>query len=347
MGGDLPVSFRLALRASLAHPAGRTCAEHLTSLVMQAPFTVNADIGMGERAAPWIRAHGADVVVRRGPVPTVLPNPTWHSVAYQLSEGKALITVPCGIRFLVEGGESIRWTVDEGRGATEVDVRTFLVGAAWPALALQRGFVPLHASAVSRGGAVHAFAAAAGGGKSTLAAALAGRGWSFFADDVLLVAPAPAGQEILCHSLGDLKLPRDGLAMVGAAARGPVRASTAGSALHAELKVYAEPREWSAGVGGRFATLHGLEGWGSVEADSVRIERLTGLRAVDLMWRAVYNRILAQEIVGQRRLCQAVGAASRHVPMSEFHFSSAANHFEEVLERLARDLSTTAAAGAK
>ncbi len=312
---------------------------------MQAPFTVDADIDLGVRAAPWIRAHGADVVVRRGPVPTVLPNPARCSVACQCAENQVLITVPCGIRFLVEGGESIRYAVDEGRGAAEVDLRTFLVGAAWPALALQRGFLPLHASAVSRRGNVHGFAAGAGGGKSTMAAALAGRGWSFFADDVLLIAPAPPGQEVLCHSLGDLKLPREGLAAVGASARGPVRDVDSGIALHASFKVYAEPRQWSSGIGGRLATLHGLEGWGFPEADPTRIERLTGRRAAEFMWGAVYNSTLAHEIARQRRLYQAVAATSRQVVMSKFHFSRVANRFEEIVERLARDLSAVAAAG--
>lgn len=308
---------------------------------MQAPFTVDADIGLGARAAPWIRAHGADVVVRRGPVPADLPNPAWRNVACQCAQGQVLIAAPCGIRFLVEGGETIRWAMDEGRGATEVDVRTFLVGAAWPALALQRGLLPLHASAVSRGGVVHGFAAGAGVGKSTTAAGLARRGWSFFADDVLLVAPAPPGQPVLCHSLGDLKLPRKGLTVVGAAPGGPVRS------LDSEVRVHAEPSRQAAGVGGRLATLHELEPWGYRKADPIEVERLTGRRAVELVRQAVHGRSLAQEIVGQRRLYRMIGMTSQQIETSVFRSSRLGIGIEEILDRLAGELRTVEAGTAR
>ena len=332
-----PSSFRL-----LASSTGADIrqASSKTLSVTQAPFTVDADIGLGARAAPWIRAYGADVVVRRGAVPAVLSNPAWRNVAFQYAEGQALITVPCGVRFLVEGGESIRWAVDEGRGATDVDVRTFLIGAAWPVLALQRGLLPLHASAVSRGRVVHGFLAGAGGGKSMTAAGLAARGWSFFADDVLLVAPAPPGQEVLCHSLGDLKLRRNLLALVDATALGPVRS------LDSEVRAYAEPRRWSSGIGGRLATLHYMVYQGGREADLVETERLVGHRASNFVWRAVYNRPLAQEIVGQRRLHQLVGAASARVEMSVFRWNRSGS-LDDVLDRLAQDLRDAEAAEAQ
>lgn len=302
---------------------------------MQAPFTIDADIDLGVGATPWIRAHCADVVVRQGAVPAELPNPAWHNVACQCAENRVLIATPCGVRFLVEGGESIRWAMDEGRGATAVDVRTFLIGAAWPALALQRGLLPLHASAVSRGGVVHGFTAGAGVGKSTTAAGLAGRGWSFFADDVLLVAPAQPGQPVLCHSLGDLKLPRAGLAMVGAVALGPVRS------LDSVAKVYAEPGQRATGVGGRLATLHEMDVWGRRKADLMGIERLAGRRAAELMWRAVYGRSLAREILGQRRLYRMVGAASQQIETSVLRWTKSGSSLEEFLDRLARDLRTS------
>ena len=73
-----------------------------------------------------------------------------------------------------------------------------LFGSPWAAVALQRGLLPLHASAVSRAGAVHAFSGASGGGQSTLAAALGRHGLPFFADDLLLLDPASFGEGCLC-----------------------------------------------------------------------------------------------------------------------------------------------------
>ena len=60
---------------------------------------------------------------------------------------------------------------------------------ALPAIALHRGLLPLHASAVARNGDVHAFSGGTAEGKSTLAAAMPGPGYGFFADDILIFDP--------------------------------------------------------------------------------------------------------------------------------------------------------------
>ena len=86
-----------------------------------------------------------------------------------------------------------------------------LFGSSWAAVALQRGPLPLHASAVSRAGAVHAFSGASGGGKSTLAAALGRHGLPFFVDDLLLLDPASFGEGCLCYRNAGLKLFPDAL----------------------------------------------------------------------------------------------------------------------------------------
>ena len=100
-------------------------------------------------------------------------------------------------RFRVIGGRRI--VVDRAAGASLAALRLFLLGPIFALLLHQRGLLVLHASAVSVGGKVVAFAAEKGEGKSTLAAAMIARGHPLFTDDLmpidlmneaLLVSPA-------------------------------------------------------------------------------------------------------------------------------------------------------------
>lgn len=308
------------------------------------PFTIDADIDLGVSAAPWLRAHGADVVIRQGSVPDALPNPTWRAVACQCAEGRVLFAPPGGVRILVEGGETIRYAVQNGSdlpgavgpaadsAATEKDIRAFLVGSAWPALVLQRGLIPLHASAVNRGGNVHAVAGRGGIGKSTFAASLAARGWPFFADDVLVVEAAP-GDCVRCWSLGDLKLWPDALAVSDATAVGRVRD------VKGLDRVYAEPRQRSSRVVGRLRTLHKLRGSRSGDADPIRVKQLAGVRVARELTGAVYSLGLARGIAGRQRPYQWAAAASGHVKASELWYPRLREWLDKGLDRLAQELS--------
>ena len=115
------------------------------------------------------------------------------------------------IRCLVEAGRTIRYAVPPG--TNPLDIRLFLMGTPWLALAVQRGLLPLHASAVRAGGDVHAFGGADGAGKSTLVAALSNHRHAFFTDDSLLLDPAT--DDMRCYGYKDLKLDRTGAELAG------------------------------------------------------------------------------------------------------------------------------------
>ena len=277
-----------------------------------------------------MQASGADVTIVQTPVPEALPNAESSGLAWQCREGRVLIAVPCGIRFLVEGGETIRYEAADGVGAA--DLRLFLLGTAWPVLALQRGLLPIHASAVANGANVHAFVGAAAAGKSTLAAALSARGHAFFADDVVILDPERF-DEATCYRYEDLKLWPKGLALVGVPNGSPVREVADYD------KRYSVPPERSPRVDGRLRTMRVLE-VSYAPGSPLRDEPLHGKRAFEVVYKAVHRRPFALAIVGRPRLFEWLMRLLRGIDVFAFHRSTAPARFDEGVAALSRILAT-------
>ncbi len=262
--------------------------------VNQVPFTVSASLDLGKAAEPWLRECGADVVVRPGDVPESLDNPEAQGVLWQYAPDRVLIKPPAGMRFLVEGGHTIRYATEPG--VDDRDVRLFLLGSAWAALVLQRGLLPLHASAVAGGGDVFGFTGLPASGKSTLAAGLSSRGWAFFADDVLVLDPASFASGPRCWGCKDLKLWPDAVAITAAAPGQRVRIADGFD------KRYATPPCLSPRVSGRLKDLYVLHrSIGDTPAD---INGVTGGLLIAELTDAVYRLRYAKAIVGQQQLSQ-------------------------------------------
>lgn len=123
--------------------------------------------------------------------------------------------------FWMDVAETARLLVRDGReivvhaypGASEGDVRAYLLGSALGALLQQRGILPLHASAVEIDGRAVAFIAPSGGGKSTMAMHLQHRGHRVICDDICAV-DIHDGVPRLWPGLRNLKLWRASLAAI-------------------------------------------------------------------------------------------------------------------------------------
>ena len=314
----------------------------MTGRDAEVPFTVCADIDLAPRPGLALRTHGADVVVRRGAVPHALPCVESSGAAWEHGDGLMLIRHPGGVRFLISGGDTIRYEAAPGVPAD--DIGAFLFGSVWAALALQRGLLPLHASAVSRAGAVHAFAGYSGAGKSTLAVALGVHGLAFFTDDLLLLDPASFGAEgaaAKCYGSAGLRLYPRGGALTDAALGDPVRCGA--------LKRWADPLQHAPRTVGNLRTLHVLSDWdGQPWGDRCcAIEPLAGRRAVFALYDALYRSRQAVAIVGRRRLFDWLLAAStRHVQVFMFHRPRSEQRFGQGVAELASTLPTATAGAA-
>ena len=158
--------------------------------------------------APAVEAVAPDVEVAFGPIPAGEDRPGYSAVA----DGTLLSVVKVG-RYLIRDGREI--VVDPAPGASERNVRLFLLGSAIGALLHQRGLLPLHANAIDIGGRAVAFSGHSGAGKSTIAAWFHDRGYSILADDVCVIGFDGAGRAIAYPGIPRLRLWREALEATG------------------------------------------------------------------------------------------------------------------------------------
>lgn len=293
----------------------------------QVPFTVEADLELGSFAEPWLRRRGADVRIRRGAVPAALSGVEHQGPVWQCAGERVLIWFPWDMAFLVEGGRRITYQADDG--VDDLDLRLFLLNTPWLVLAMQRGLLPLHASAVAHGREVHAFTAPSGGGKSTLAAALSARGYALFADDVLLLEPVRS-DEVRCYGYKDLKLWREGAALAGVRRGGRCRTAESYD------KRYVEVPRRSPHTCGLLRTLYVLQRASSrVEDAACLTDKLDGRLAAARLYRSIQRRRLAMAVLGEKRIAEWLADLARLVAVRIFRRPMADGHFNPHLERIA------------
>ena len=142
---------------------------------------IHSDISLPELASS---THSrSDVWVHR----KTLPASTELTERYECTFNTATFAWPEVGRFHVRNGRTV--DVEVLAGTEERLLRLPLLGTVMAAVLHQRGFLVLHASAVSVDGQVAALVGHKGWGKSTTAASLYARGHALVTDDILAVAP--------------------------------------------------------------------------------------------------------------------------------------------------------------
>ena len=153
-------------------------------------------------------AEAADVAVVFGKVP-----PGDYPPGYSATpDGTMLAVTKVGHYLIREGREII---VEPAEGASERNLRLFLLGSAMGALLHQRGLLPLHANAIDLGGRAVAFSGHSGAGKSTIAAWFHDRGYPILADDVCVIGFDDSGRAFAYPGIPRLRLWREALEASG------------------------------------------------------------------------------------------------------------------------------------
>lgn len=126
-----------------------------------------------------------DVVFRLGETPAEIPGCLQKGARFQAAPGQLLVWMDGVARFLALEGREI--VVEPAPGASDNDIRVLLLCSPLGAILLQRGLLPLHASAIATPRGAVLFMGASGVGKSTLAAEFRRRGFRPLADDISVV----------------------------------------------------------------------------------------------------------------------------------------------------------------
>jgi hypothetical protein len=160
-------------------------------------------------------ADAPQVVIRRGPTPESLPEPSASGPTWQMAGRQFLLCIPGIARFLITDGRELVVTPDSD--ASLADVPVFILNTAFGILLHQRGEVVLHASAVAVDGKAVLFCGSSGAGKSTLAAALAQRGYPVICDDLCALTLQGAGAPLAQSDGGQLQLWAQAIGRLGLA----------------------------------------------------------------------------------------------------------------------------------
>lgn len=132
---------------------------------------------------------------------------------YSTNDEGTLLRVPEVGLYLIRDGREI--VVEPAGGASERNVRLFLLGSALGALLHQRDLLPLHANAIEIDGRAVAFSGHSGAGKSTIAAWFHDRGHRILTDDVCVIGFAQSGQALAYPGIPRLRLWREALEASG------------------------------------------------------------------------------------------------------------------------------------
>ena len=165
-------------------------------------LVIDSEIALPE-LLPAPESAPADVVIRFGAA----------GDEYSISPDEVNLVVPKVAAYRVQGGREI--AIAPREGASERNIRLFLLGSAFGAIIHQRGLLPLHANAIDIGGRAVAFMGHSGAGKSTMAAWFLDRGHRILADDVCVVVPDAAGVPLAYPGIPRLRLWREALERTG------------------------------------------------------------------------------------------------------------------------------------
>ena len=91
-----------------------------------------------------------------------------------------------GFAFEVSNGCSIK--VDtQGQDVTNTKLATFILGSAFGVIGMQRGFIPIHGTAIATGNDACIITGFVGSGKSAILGSLINKGFKYLADDVSMI----------------------------------------------------------------------------------------------------------------------------------------------------------------
>lgn len=150
-----------------------------------------------------------DVNIQLGDVPDHLDQVISSGVLFESGPQDFLLKLPNVGKYHVQNGNQI--TIDPNPGAAESEIRLFLLGSVLGAILFQRGYLPLHGSAIEVDGKALIIIGNSAAGKSTLAASLNQAGFPLISDDLSAISLNNIGKCVIHPGIPFVKLWKDTL----------------------------------------------------------------------------------------------------------------------------------------
>ncbi|PID93230.1 MAG: hypothetical protein CSA96_00360 [Bacteroidetes bacterium] len=148
-----------------------------------------------------------ELEIEYGKVKEKLDHPLSEGVLFESTHEEFLLRLPGVGKFLASEGKHISLEAEPGTSRDELLV--FVLGSVLGAILHQRGFLPMHASAIQTGSGALLITGHSAAGKSTLAAALNKAGFPLVSDDLSAVSLDNRGRLIVHPGLPWMKLWKD------------------------------------------------------------------------------------------------------------------------------------------
>jgi hypothetical protein len=145
-----------------------------------------------------------DITIRFGKVPKKLEGCVARGVGFQVKPDHYILDIEGVGRFMATYGKFV--CIEPCLGVEEKELRVYVLGSVFGAIAHQRCLLPMHASAVQYGKGAILFAGHSGAGKSTTAASFMIKDYRVITDDLAVVYFDSDNQPILHPGTARLKL---------------------------------------------------------------------------------------------------------------------------------------------
>jgi hypothetical protein len=150
-----------------------------------------------------------DVHIRFGQNPLHLYRALTSGILFEANEKEFLLKLPNIGSYHVTGGNAV--TIEARPGATQDEVRLFLLGSVLGAILYQRGYFPMHGSSNEYHGKGLLTIGSSASGKSTLAASLHQQGYPLISDDLTALRMEPSGRCVILPGVPCVKLWKDAM----------------------------------------------------------------------------------------------------------------------------------------
>lgn len=290
---------------------------------------VVSDIALPE-FVPWAvggrPTAGPSITIRVGHVPAALAGATGDAFLQARSDAFVL-TIEGVARYLVCDGLEI--VIEPASGASDHDVRVYLLGSCLGGLLHQRGLLVLHASAIANAHGATLLCGHSGSGKSTLLGELLSRGHRMLVDDVCAISVDGSGRPVVYPAYPRTRLWADAALELGRDVAGLPRTQP----YMDKFELQVPEHYWD-----ETAPLRRLYVLTSSERDELHLEPLPPVERFAALLHHTYRREFLGALAMQPRHFDLASAVARDVPVSRVVRPAAPFRLTELADLIERDV---------